>query len=241
MTQINDITDLVQVLRDHPEWRDTVRGLIVGEELATLPKRVENLEAILAQFMTATNKNFELVHERLAGLETGTAELREEISQLDTKMERGFAQVNGRMDNAFGANYEVKVARNIASIARQQLQLRRPRVLASSTTGTAQEWLDLLEDAQDQGSITSRQVDQVLAADVVLKGQHPDTGPDSYVIIELSITMGDDDVARAHDRATIIKDATRGPVLAAVICANADPERTSFAQELGVLIAQLPE
>ena len=144
------------------------------------------------------------------------------------------------MDNGFGNNYEVKVARNIASIARQQLQIRRPRVLASSTTGTVQEWLDFLEDAQDQDSITSRQVDEVLAADIVLNGHRQDTGTDTYVIIEVSITLGDDDISRAHDRATIIRDSTRRPVLAAVICVHADPDRTRFAQELGVLTATVP-
>ncbi len=28
MTTINDISDLARVLREHPEWRDTIRGLV---------------------------------------------------------------------------------------------------------------------------------------------------------------------------------------------------------------------
>ena len=58
MTNINDIADLVQILQDHPEWRNTVRGLIVGEELANMPNEV-------AIFVKATNENFNLIHQQL--------------------------------------------------------------------------------------------------------------------------------------------------------------------------------
>ena len=65
MTTINDISDLVQILQDHPEWKNTIRGLIIGEELAQLPERFTRLEQTLADFIQATNRNFELVHARL--------------------------------------------------------------------------------------------------------------------------------------------------------------------------------
>ena len=84
MTNINDIADLLQILQDRPEWRNTVRAMIVGEELGNLPKA-------FAAFANATNENFKLVHEqfgkvdqRLERLETDVAEIRTDIAELKT-------------------------------------------------------------------------------------------------------------------------------------------------------------
>ena len=98
MTSINDIADLVQILQDHPEWRNTVRGLIVGEELANMPNEV-------AIFVKATNENFNLVHQqfekvdqRLERLETDVAEIKTDVSdpQGRRKPNRRNPHPNGR-------------------------------------------------------------------------------------------------------------------------------------------------
>ena len=84
MTNINDIADLLQILQDRPEWRNTVRAMIVGEELGNLPKA-------FAAFANATNENFKLVHEqfgkvdqRLERLETDVAEIRTDVAEIRT-------------------------------------------------------------------------------------------------------------------------------------------------------------
>ena len=48
MTTINDISGLVQVLQDHPEWRQTVRGLVIGEDMAQVTQMTTDLEKTLA-------------------------------------------------------------------------------------------------------------------------------------------------------------------------------------------------
>ena len=72
MTTINDISDFARILREHPEWRETVRGLVLGEEVSQLPQK-------LASFIEATHENFRLVHERMERFETGQNEMRTEI------------------------------------------------------------------------------------------------------------------------------------------------------------------
>ena len=67
MTTINDISDFARILREHPEWRETVRGLVLGEEVSQLPQK-------LASFIEATHENFRLVHERMERFETGQNE-----------------------------------------------------------------------------------------------------------------------------------------------------------------------
>ena len=227
MTNVNDIADLVQILQDRPEWRNTVRGLIVGEELANLPQA-------LATFIDATNDNFSLVHQRLERLETGVAELK-------TDMNHRFNQVNGRLDNGFGENYESKIAKNIMSIARQQLEFRRIRVLATRAAGITTELQMTIEDAEDTNLITKDEADQLILADLILIGEHPHAGPNTYMLAELSITIGEDDIRRAGDRARILRTATGRSARPTVIGARIDPDRSELAKNEEVFVTLTPE
>ena len=227
MTNVNDIADLVQILQDRPEWRNTVRGLIVGEELANLPQA-------LSTFIDATNDNFSLVHQRLERLETGVAELK-------TDMNHRFNQVNGRLDNGFGEIYELKIAKNIMSIARQQLEFRRIQALATRAAGITTELQMTIEDAEDTNLITKDEADQLILADLILIGEHPHAGPNTYMLAELSITIGEDDIRRASDRARILRTATGRSARPTVIGALIDPDRSELAKNEGVFVTLTPE
>ena len=234
LTNVNDIADLVQILQDRPEWRNTVRGLIVGEELANLPQA-------LATFIDATNDNFSLVHQRLERLETDVAELKTGVAELKTDMNHRFNQVNGRLDNGFGENYESKIAKNIMSIARQQLEFRRIRVLATRAAGITTELQMTIEDAEDTNLITKDEADQLILADLILIGEHPHAGPNTYMLAELSITIGEDDIRRASDRARILRTATGRSARPTVIGARIDPDRSELAKNEGVFVTLIPE
>ena len=38
MTTINDIHDLARILRENPDWAETMRGILLGKELLELPQ-----------------------------------------------------------------------------------------------------------------------------------------------------------------------------------------------------------
>ena len=83
MTTIITVDDFVRALREQPELRDTVRQLILTEELLDLPQKlaalaqqvqelaaaVANLTRRLDDFSETTNRYFQLVNERLGRLE----------------------------------------------------------------------------------------------------------------------------------------------------------------------------
>ena len=241
MTSINDIADLVQILQDHPEWQNTVRGLIVGEQIANLPQE-------LATFVKATNDNFKLIHQqfekvdqRLERLETDVAELKTDLAELRADTIQGFNQVNGRLDNGFGTNYEQKVTKNISSYARQQLGLRRVQMLRSIRDGLTGELEDILTNAEEQRLITNEQSNQLLNIDLILIGQHTDTKRNVYLAAELAITIRKDDLTRAANRAEILRNATDNPVIPAVIGTRINPEDAEFAKEMDVTTVLLPE
>ena len=237
VTTINDITDLVRVLQDHPEWKNTVRGLIIGEELAQLPQRVTRLDQTLADFIEATNRNFETVHARLDSIDARMDRMDARLDSMDTRMDR----MDGRMDNGFGMNYELKVGKNAHSIAGQHLGIRRVRLLRGNHDGVNETFADSVEDALDEGKIDRRQANELLSSDLIFAGRNEDTGEQVYVAAELSITIGGDDITRAADRASILRSIVDRPVIPAVIGASIDDARVELASAQRVSVAISPE
>ena len=251
VTTINDITDLVRVLQDHPEWKNTVRGLIIGEELAQLPQRVTRLEQTLADFIEATNRNFETVHARLDSIDARMDHMDARFDAIDVRLDRMDARfdgmdtrmdrMDGRMDNGFGMNYELKVGKNVHSIAGQHLGIRRVRLLRGNHDGVNETFADSVEDALDEGKIDRRQANELLSSDLIFAGRNEDTGEQVYVAAELSITIGGDDITRAADRASILRSIVDRPVIPAVIGASIDDARVELASAQRVSVAISPE
>lgn len=244
MTTINDISDLVRILQDHPEWKDTIRGLIIGEELAQLPERVTRLEQTLADFIEATNRNFELVHARLDSMDRRMDSMDTRMDRMDERfdaIDTRFDRIEGQLDNGFGMNYELKVGKNILSIAGQHLGIRRARVLRGAINGFTPDIQELIEDALDDRAITPEQADELLQVDLILAGRHQDTGAETYMAAELSITIGSDDITRAADRAALLHSVVRLPVLPVVVGSRIDDARAAMASDLGVSVAISPE
>lgn len=220
MTQINDIADLVQVLRDHPEWRDTVRGLIVGEELATLPKRVENLEGILAEFMMATNENFKLVYARFDGIDTRLDGMDARFDGIDTRLDgidTKLTTIGGTVSRLAGQDYESHVARNIERFLRRE---RGTSATVFSTQKANGPLASLLKQAESQDRVNARESDEVDQADLVLTNDNAD----EYLLAEVSITVQQQDIDRALERAAFLRKATGRPVTPLAIGASQDPD-----------------
>ena len=64
MTTVNDIADVLRIIREQPEWADALRGALLSQELLELPQR-------FAEFVATTDRRF-------AVLESDVAELKSE-------------------------------------------------------------------------------------------------------------------------------------------------------------------
>ena len=258
MTQINDIADLARVLQDHPQWREIIRGLVLGEELLGLPARVTALEETLAAFIEATDRNFQLVHERLERIEERLDTMDQRFDAMDRRfdamdqrfdamdrrfdaMDQRFNRIDGRLDNQSGMNYQLKVEKNILSIAGQHLGLRRTRVLRNSVAGFSHDLQEVIENALDEGSINDEQASQIWQTDLIITGQRQPEGTHTHLAAELSITVSDHDIHRSVMRAQILEHIIGTPVIPTVIGAHADEARTRLAEELRVSLALVPE
>ena len=221
MTTINDIADIARILREQPEWKDTIRGILLGQELLELPER-------LAEFVQITNRNFQLVYERLDRLETDLASLHVKVNRIE-----------GKLDNALGLTYEFKVDKNIRSLV-GNLNLRRTKVVKSSITGITREFEDLLDEAEDNGLITEEQSNEIMRADTVCIGRTRDNGSNQYVAGEISITVSNSDITRSARRAAILSSIIGQPAQPAVFGASIDDDRAALAASHGVTVLLLP-
>ena len=236
MTSINDIADLVRILREQPEWADTIRGILLGQELLELPER-------FASFVELTSENFRLVHQRLDRLETDMAEVKADVAELKTdvaEIKTRMNRMDGRMDNEFGANYAIKVERNIRSIASQYLNMRRVRVLRGFYAPVNPEFEARIEQAEEDGSFASEDIYALWRSDLILSGRDRNTGADTYIVVETSITVGDSDITRAKARAGTLSSIFGQPAVPVVIGSNVDADRTATAALEGVAVAIEP-
>ena len=86
----------------------------------------------------------------------------------------------------------------------------------------------------------SEDVDALWRADLILSGRDRNTGADTYVVVEASITVGDSDIARAKARARTLASIFGQPAIPVVIGSNVDADRTGMAALEGVAVAIEP-
>ena len=105
-----------------------------------------------------------------------------------------FARLKGR-------EYERYVSHTLLSPVSHRLGLRRPRLAHSAAYGTSDELSIRLEDLMEQYDLL-----EVVLSDAIVRGTHQ--GEPAYAVVEISLTIGDRDIARAADRAAMLQRAT---------------------------------
>ena len=243
MTTVNDIADIVRIIREQPEWADTIRSVLLSRELLELPqrfaeyaeatnRRLERLETILADFMESTDR-------RLEALETGQTALQEGQAKLEAgqaKLEAGQAEM--RADIA-EIKDDVDEIRTDISAIREDL---RPIKAAHARNGAERDTrriartmncfqINLLNSddlyrllaAIDSDDISRSDRDSFERADIVIVGEHRDTGETHYIAVEASFTAHEDDTRRAIRNADYLARSTGQPTHAVVASRLVDP------------------
>ena len=90
MTTINDISDLVRILEERPDWRATVRNLLLGEDLLNVPQQVAQLIETTNQLSETTNQLSETTNQ----LSETTNQLSETVNQLSETVNQLSETVN---------------------------------------------------------------------------------------------------------------------------------------------------
>ena len=233
-TTVNDISDIVRILREQPEWADALRGILLSEEILKLPEMVAEL--------VESNK---LIHERLDKLEGRMDGLDGRMDGLDGRMDG----LDGRMDrlegevsNLVGYNLEVMAHHNIASLVHEELDIVRIRVLKSRSLPSYDILNNLIDGAEDAGRISTEQGFQIMQLDIILSAVFKeDRATRVGVAIEVSRVIDDSDITRARERADILSAAVETPTIAAVLGGSIQPPQQRLAERLDVRTIINPE
>ncbi len=210
---------------------------VLTQRVNTLDQKVDVLTQGMSQVKTDLNTLTARVDNAISTL---TARVDNAVNTLTARLDNAVNTLTGRVDNALGYNYQLKVERNLRSIAGQHLHLRNIAILRSSRPDWSNEFDNLIQEAVDQGLITEEQSYEVWDTDLIFVGTpRGDTTP-IYVAAEVSITAGDDDITRAANRADLIAQATRRPVTPVVICANVDDPRHALATRHNATVISHP-
>lgn len=219
---IRNFYDLLQALREHPEWLQELRELILTTELLEFPRkfdefvkevrerfdrleketkeRFDRLEGDLGEFKKETRERFE----RLEGdLGEFKRETRERLDRLEARSERAEKDIEWlkkevktlKIDVAKlkGDNFERKVREKAPAYFGKIF--RRVKVI------DIQEWAEKLDNAEESGLITSEEREKALNLDILLSVRKD--GKPLLLAVEVSYTADEKDCIRAIERSEV--------------------------------------
>lgn len=175
--------------------------------------------------------------ERLTNLETETGQLRIQVGNLENQV----GNLESHVGHLRGDALENRLHGNIRPLVCQRFGLRRPVVLKSRFISLDAALYEQLYAAESGGVITEDQLLQLEQADFILSAQRKESRAALYLVVEVSRTVNERDIARAHSRAATLAAATGAETLPLVI-GNFIPEpQERQAQELQVALLQRSE
>ena len=231
MVTINSIEDLARILREQPAWADTLRALLLSEDLLDLPARFDRF----VQSQEETNRR---LSEMLSELKEANEDTRQRLSRLEGRvgrMEGRVGRMEGRFGNLEGGHYERTI--RAKALARSQFNLGMGTVYyALSQDGILDVRLTrAIGNALNRDTVTKSDTGDLYETDLIISDQE-----NRHAVFEVSLTADDHDILRAKRRAETLETITGGAVTPVVITARIDDARYSQAESEGVMVFIIP-
>ncbi|QID32935.1 hypothetical protein [Pampinifervens florentissimum] len=212
--QIRNFYDLLQALREHPEWLEELRTLILTADLIELPKKFDRF-----------------VKERFEPLEEKVAKIQEDVEAVKQTTARTEKRVEVLEKDVAWLKKEVKSLKvDVASLKGDNLE-RKVREKAPAYFGRffrkikvidIQQWAEKLDDAEEQGLITPEEREQALNLDILLRAKK---GEKEFLLaVEVSYTVDEKDAVRALERADIFYKLYQIETIPVVVGVEIPPE-----------------
>ena len=224
MTTINDISDLVRVLEERPDWRAAVRNLLLGEDLLNVPQQLAQFIETTNQFIETTNQFIETTNQFIEATHENFRVVNERLNRLE-----------GKTGNLEGNDYERRIANRAMLRARRHFGLSNPVIAMSQYLPHSPEFDRALSRATESGAISDDDMYDLYEADLIVSD-----GDNRYVVFEVSITVDNDDIERAARRAEVISSVSGSESLAAVATANIPEPQQALAEQMNVAVFIIP-
>ena len=150
--------------------------------------------------------------------------------------------MQGQLNNLSGTDYERRVARFLRRYAIRRLNLYNAALLYSVTLPDNNTIPELLDAAVANGVISNDRADELAEVDLIVSGNFEAAdGELVYVAAEVSITVFEDDVDRAKERAGIMAQICGIPVKAAVVGDTIFEYVREYAASNGVMAVRISQ
>ena len=234
--KIRSYFDLISILREHPDWLDELRKLILTEELINLPKKfdefvkqyqnfIENEFKPLKQTVQKQGEDIAVLKEDVAVLKEDVAVLKEDVAVL--KQDVGVLKSD--VGDLKGDSFERKVRERAPSYFGKII--RKCKLISHI------ELANILDDALDTGIIGDDERDDALLCDIVVTGAlRSDKERKVLIVAEVSVVVDKQDVERAASRTKVIEKCMGLPGIPVVIGKEHTEGALKRADELQVIV-----
>ena len=201
--------------------------------LNKLAARVDELTARVNELAEAQRRTEEELRKLAARVD--------ELAESQRKTEEELRRLAIRVDS-LSADVET-LKRDVAELKGDSLE-RRYRERAPSYFGrllkgirvlSFEDLAALADRGVEEGIISMEEREELLQADVVLRGIRWEDGMETYLVVEVSWGVGVGDVERAYRRAAVMRRLGVGEAAAAVAGRSIAPEAEELTHERGVI------
>ena len=219
--------DIIKALKEHPEWLEELRKIILTTELIELPKKFEEmLERMkkLEKKVDKIEKDVEVLKQDVAILKQDVAILKQDVAILKQDVN----YLKGEFGRIKGREFERTI--------RERYYAYFGKLLRKSKLIPFEEIIPLLDSAEDEKLITEEQRFSVLQLDLIVKGEIKVTKKEVYLAVEISYSLQEDDIEKAIERAGILAHIFKKEVIPVVVAVKIKEEIEKSAEEKGVLL-----
>jgi len=229
--RVDDLTQQVQQLTVRMDQL-TARVDSLTERMDQLTARVDSLTERMEQLTARVDDLTQQVQQLTVRMDQLTARvdsLTERMDQLTARVDQltvDTQRLTGEFGKLKGWQLEERYFRRAPAYFAPIL--RRIRALSP------EELAELLDSLENAGQLSEAEVRDIQNADVVVRGRDRETGEERYLLVEVSVGVGLEDVERAARRANLLARALNVPVLPVVAGEYFRAEAMRAANELGV-------
>jgi len=254
--------DIIRALREHPEWLEELRKIILTTELIELPKkfeemlvRMEKLEKkvdkiekdveILKQDVTILKQDVAVLKQDVAILKQDVEILKQDVAILKQDVEilkqdvamlkqdvAMLKQDVSYLKGEFGRFKGKEFERTI----RERYYAYFGRILRKSKLIPFEEIIPLLETAEEEKIITEDQKVSALQLDLLIKGEIKKVKKEVYLAVEVSYSLQEDDIERAIERAGIFAYILKSEVIPTIVAVEIKEEIQKSAEDKGIFV-----
>ena len=249
--EINNQQDFLRALDTDPVFREAVRRHLLTDDLINLPGQFAQLVNVVSELTEAFNTFAANTDRRLSALENDVGTLKSDVSTLKSDVSTLKSDVSTLKSDVSalksdvgilksdvatltGSDIERRARGSILNVAKDELNLTRGRILLAQGRDTEPQFLETIHTAEDRGLITEQQADNILVADIIIRGRRQHDRQYVHAVFEVSRTIRNHDIQRAHDRAAAVAAATGEETIAAVIGQVIQPPQHAQADALDV-------